>query len=316
MKKGFTLFLLLTVCYLPLLGQQTDSLTIQTNSLFNQLDSIFTAGDSLSIFKLIDSLIVSAGSGSQSQLAIRAGYNSNIASSGRTLGITKFGISPGISYYHKSGLYADASLYWSKEYDPDFYLSVFSAGYLMPVTKRWSLVAEYNRYLYLQSASGDSIPYKNNLGISNFLEFKPVTFRLDYYLYFGEKTGHRIMPGVFVSVEKKNWRGIKRIVLYPSFNVMFGSEQITEQVPNARTAVGVLLLLKKGLPLFTEKRKTVFGVMNYAFSLPLSVTWKNWNFLVNYTYTIPVALKGEDLGSLTQSGYASASVTRYINFKK
>jgi len=263
---------------------------------------------------MIDSLLQTADAMPSSQLAVRLGYNSNVGSSGRTLGIDKFGLSPGISFYHKTGLYADASLYWSKEYDPDVYLAVFSAGYLWPATKRWSLVAEYNRYQYIDQGDNESIPYKNNIGVSNFIEFKPVTFRLDYFLYFGEKTGHRIMPGAFVNLEKKNWHKINRILLYPSLNVMFGSEKVVQHIPNARTVVEVLRLLRKGLPLFTETTETVSGVMNYSFSLPLSISLKKWNFLVGYTYNIPVALPGEDLG-LTHSGYAFAGVTRYFSFK-
>lgn len=263
---------------------------------------------------MIDSLLQTATIESSSQLAVRLGYNSNVASEGRTLGISKFGLSPGVSFYHKSGLYADASLYWSEEFDPDFYLAVLSAGYLWPVTKRWSLIGEYNRYQYIDLDGDESVPYKNNIGVSNFIEFKPVTFRLDYFLYFGDKTGHRIMPGVFVNLEKRNWHKISRILLYPSFNVMFGSEEVTQQISNANTYLGVLLLIRRGLPVFTQTTKTVFGVMNYSFSLPLSISLKKWNFLIGYTYNIPIALPGEDLG-LTQSGYASASVTRYFSFK-
>jgi hypothetical protein len=175
-------------------------------------------------------------------------------------------------------------------------------------------VAEYNRYQYIQPADEGSVPYKNSMGISNFFEFKPVTFKLDYALYFGEKTGHRIMPGVFVSLEKNHWHKINRILLYPSFNVMFGSEKVVQQIPNAETPLGVLFLIRRGLPLFTETTRTAFGVMNYALSLPLSINLTKWNFLISYTYNIPVALAGEDL-SLTNSGYASAGITRYFSFK-
>ena len=273
---------------------------MNANAILAEVDSLFTSEDSLSIFNMIDSLIQTSVDQGASQLAIRVAYNSNVGSAGRTLGINKFGLSPGLSYYHKSGLYADASAYWSKEFDPDYYLTVLSAGYLWPVTKRWSLIAEYNRYLYNQRGEDVYAPYKNNLGVSNFIEFKPVTFRLDYSFFFGEKSGHRIMPGMFVSLEKRNWGKVNRFLFYPSFNVMFGSEEIEEEIK---------------LPLRTfYLTKTVFGVMNYSFSVPLSITIKKWNFLLNYTYNIPIALPGEDI-SLTNSGYASAGITRYISFK-
>ncbi|MEQ8425859.1 MAG: hypothetical protein RIA63_14170, partial [Cyclobacteriaceae bacterium] len=106
---------------------QSDSLL--TNIELSELDSILSLEDSLSIFNLIDSLIQLETS-SKSQIAVRVGYNSNAASSGRTLGISQFGLSPGVSYYHKSGAYLDASGYWSTEYDPSYYLTILSAGYI------------------------------------------------------------------------------------------------------------------------------------------------------------------------------------------
>src|SRR5688572_2481757 len=65
-----------------------------------------TSQDTLSIVDLIDSLLMLEDDLS-SQFAVRVGYNSNVLSAGRTLGIENFGLAPGISYYHKSGLYAD-----------------------------------------------------------------------------------------------------------------------------------------------------------------------------------------------------------------
>ncbi|MEJ0057883.1 MAG: hypothetical protein WDN75_20900 [Bacteroidota bacterium] len=112
-----------------------------------------------------------------------------------TFNISQFGLAPGISYYHKSGAYADFTAYWSREYEPSFYLNVASAGYLHVVNKWYSILGEYSHYFYNQpNDSTVSVPYTNNIGITNYFEIKPVILRLDYYLYFGKKTAHRIMP--------------------------------------------------------------------------------------------------------------------------
>ena len=84
------------------------------------VETELTFEDSLSVFDLIDSLLQHADLGG-SQMAVRLAYNSNVMSTGRTLGIENFGLSPGISYYHKSGFYADVSGYWSKDLDPAYY---------------------------------------------------------------------------------------------------------------------------------------------------------------------------------------------------
>ncbi len=262
---------------------------------------------------MIDSLLQLPDVKETSQLLIRMGYNSNIVSAERTLGFSQFGLSPGVSYYHKSGLYADYSGYWSKEYDPDYYLSVFSAGFLYSPTKKYSFVAEYTKYLYSNSGSDASIPYTNAVGISNFLELRPITFRLDYQLYFGEKIAHRIAPGISLGLEKKNWHKIDRILFYPTVNMLLGSEVITEYLPYAKTPLGVLFRVRNGLPLYYTQDKTEFGVMNYSFTAPINIRVKDWSFMLSYTYNIPKSLPGEELG-LTNSGYFSASISRFLRF--
>src|SRR6187549_1691724 len=100
MDKFRCWFLIFTVSASPILAQDADSLAIAEAS------NIFSTDDSLSIFMLIDSLLaMEAATGSQ--IAIRTSYNSNVLLAGRTLGIQNFGLAPGVSYYHKTGLYAD-----------------------------------------------------------------------------------------------------------------------------------------------------------------------------------------------------------------
>ena len=282
--------------------------------ILNEVDSLLTLQDSLYIFNLLDSMLSAEPAPEISQLAIRLAYNSNIVSTGRTIGIDKFGLSSGVSYFHKTGLYADVSGYWSKEYDPDYYLTIASAGYMIFPVKRWSLLAEYNRFIYTDTGPDVVIPYTNNIGVSNFFNFKPIVLRLDYYFYFGEKNAHRIMPGLGLNLEKRNWRGIDRLLFYPYANILFGTEVITEYFPYATTRLGVLYRVRNGLPLYYTKDKTVFGDMNYSFTTPLSMTLNNWNFIVSYTYNIPKALPGEEL-SLTNSGFMSATITRYIGLR-
>jgi len=289
-----------------------NSLTYNDKEIF-ETDTLLTLEDSLSIFHMIDSLLQLPEPKETSQLLIRMGYNSNIVSAERTLGFSQFGLSPGVSYYHKSGLYADYSGYWSEEYDPDYYLSVFSGGYLCTPTRKYSFVAEYTKYLYSNSGDDVSIPYTNSVGISNFLELRPVTLRLDYQFYFGEKIAHRIAPGISLNFEKLNWHKIDRILFYPTFNMLLGSEVITEYLPYARTALGALIRVRNGLPLYYTQDKTEFGVMNYSFSAPITVRLKDWSFMLSYTYNIPKSLPGESLG-LTNSGYFSASISRFLRF--
>ncbi len=247
-----------------------------------------------------------------STLVGRLGYNSNIAAVSRTLGFNQFGLSPGISYYHKTGLYLDATAYWSQEYSPNLYLTIPSIGYLKTL-KKWTFNFEYSRYIYSFSDSTYT-PYTNSAVWSNFFEVKPFLFRLDYSFYFGDKSVHRIMPGVMLNFEKRNWHGIKRILVYPTFNVLLGNEtwQILQYIPNFHNQYEFDTIRPRYHVQTDNYNK--FGVLNYSLALPLSLAYKNWNFLLSYTYNFQQVLPNEPI-IVTNSGYLSFSITRYVNFK-
>ncbi len=307
----------LSFCSLTSRAQLAD--TLLTDFEISELDSILSFQDSLSIFSLIDSLLQVSDLGGKSSIAARLGYNSNATSSGRTLGISQFGLSPGISYYHKTGAYLDVSGYWSSEYDPSYYLTIISAGYIGVISPKWSFLGEYSRYLYSDIGEGVVISYKNSASLSNFIDVDPFTFRLDYSLLFGEKIGHRILPGVMLNLEKRSWRNIDRVLFYPSFNLLLGSEQIVTDIKLYDDFLIRFLLNRNRpddnkLPLEYEVEERKFGIMNYSFTAPVSISVNNWNFLLSYTYNIPKSLPSEVLGQ-TNSGFISASVTRYFRFK-
>lgn len=300
-----------------------------TATTLAQLDSItqaFTAEDSLAIFDLLDSLIQAdpsiLGDEEESMLAVRFGYNSNITSDNRTFNISQFGLAPGLSYYHKSGLYADITTYWSQEYQPNFYLTVPSVGYLNTFGKHYSILAEYNHFFYNQPEDSTVlIPYTNSIGVSNYFEFKPLMFRLDYYLYFGERTNHRLMPSIGLNLVKTNWLGFDRVMFFPAFAILLGSEQVSTWElydRNERIRRRIWNAFHPNSPPllpYYEVVSTEFGVMNYGFTFPISFTKKDWSFLISYAYNMPRPLPGETL-SIESTGYLSFSVTRYFRFKK
>ncbi len=306
-------------CGWPLHAQQADSVLLKADAVIAELDSILNSADSTSFLSLIDSLMKSPGAPDRSQLAVRLGYNSNVASTSRTLQIGQFGLSPGISYFHKSGAYADVSAYWSQEFAPSYYLTVASAGYLGMLGKRYTFMAEYNHFFY--KTANDSLsftPYTNSISVSNFFEVKPVLFRFDYAFFFGEQTAHRFTPSVSLNLVKRNWGRIKRLAVMPTYGLMLGSETIvnyefyTDWRQRALANLARERFNRPLLPLFYEVRTRAFGIMNHAFSLPVSVSMGSWSLLLNYSYNIPRALPGETL-TLTPGGFLALNITRYIN---
>ncbi len=315
-------YLLLSIsiaCWWPSRAQQADSVLLRADPIIAELDSILNSPDSTAFLALMDSLFTKGGIKDQSQLALRLGYNSNIASTSRTLQIGQFGLSPGVSYFHKSGAYADLSAYWSREFSPAYYLTVASAGYLGFFGKRYTLMAEYSHFFYKQNNDSLSFtPYTNSIGISNFWDVKPVLFRFDYVFFFGAQSAHRLTPSIGLNLVKRNWGRIKRLACMPTYGLMMGSETIITYEFYAdwrqRSFANQIReqLNRPLLPLFYEVRTRAFGVMNHAFSIPVSISVGPWSFLLNYSYNIPRALPGETL-TLSNAGFLALNITRYIN---
>ncbi|MEO8474572.1 MAG: hypothetical protein ABI477_20380 [Chryseolinea sp.] len=294
------------------MAQEVDSLAL------SGIDEVLTFDDSLSIFKLIDSLLEMGDISGSSQLAVRLGYNSNVQSAGRTLGIQNFGLAPGVSFYHKSGLYADVSGYWSKEFSPSYYLTITSLGYLHSFSKWFSIMGNYDHYFYNSNSDDAFIPYKNTLSVTPMIDLKPVLFSLNYAFYFGDDYANRIMPGLSVVLQKKKLWGINRVAITPSFFTLFGDETLTTfdyTIP--KTLREWRANKDKYGTIFgrVQKDSRVFGVMNYAISAPITVSYKNWGFAFTYTYNIPKALKGEPL-TISNSSYLSGSITYFIDLKR
>jgi hypothetical protein len=283
-----------------------------TDAFLTKPDSLLTFSDSLSIFQLIDSLLTLETLSDYSQLAFRLGYNSNVLWAGRTLGIDQFGLAPGLSYYHKSGWFADASLFWSNDFEPNYYLTILSAGYMHTFSRHFTAMASYDRYFY--NLEDEYIPYNNALTLSPFLEFHPVNIRVDYTYYFGERSVHRVMPSVGVTLEKSNLFKIDKVSFMPSVFLLMGNETFSEIIfPTTRAEwVAAYIRVRQGLPWYRIETRNVFGIMNYAFMLPLNIRHKQMNFSFSYTYNIPKALPGETL-TLSESSFLSASLSWFIN---
>lgn len=277
----------------------------------------FSAADSLSIFSLIDSLLELQEQEESSQLALRLSYNSNVLSAGRTLGIENFGLSPGLSYFHKSGFYADVSGFWSKDFDPSYYLTILSGGYMKDFSKHFSVMAGFDKYLYNFKGEDVYIPYRNTLSVTPIVDVRPLSLSVNYSFYFGDQYAHRVMPTLSATLERKKFWHFDRISISPSVLLLWGNEIITkiEYIPPSTIREAFQNVRTFGTryrTVITEKE--VFGIMNYAISVPLNVSYKNWGFSVTYIYNIPKALPGEP-ETLPESTFLTGSLLYLINLR-
>lgn len=288
--------------------------------------------DSLSIFRLLDSLMQNLDDLEETnQLALRAGYNSNINGYSNTAGLSQYGLSAGASFYHKSGLFADVTGYYSTEYEPHYYQTMASIGYMNSSLKKFSFLAEYRKSFYSfdvqQPASTpdyifrvrglanfsnnySSVAYSNAFTSTVYFEHKLINLRLDYTLLAegGYMPSHRVMPTASLNLEKKKWLKTQRIRVFPSVSWLYGGSPFdTYQFEKLyKTRIEALLRVRNGLPLFKVKKRTdlKWETLNWSFSLPISVSWKHTLASISYTHNLP-----------ENGGYFTCSLIRTIDFR-
>lgn len=309
------------------------------------------AADSLDILDLIDSLLYADFR--YSQLSLRLGYTSDITYAGRNFGIEQYGFASGISYYHKTGLFADVSGFWNSNLEPAYNPTIFTGGYLGKFTNKWTYTLSYDHFLYNQSDDDLSnyYPITNSLNAATFLELGKFTVAGEYSFLFGEENAHRLRGNLMYNITKRNWGFIDRFVFLPTASILLGNSYIYQVTPvypsmNFQTRFDVrqimyneygeskikylwrnnrekYLELEKqtydqnidDLTIYELTSSNVFGIMNYTLSAPFFFYIDNFTFALSYHYNIPIALPGEDL-SLEPNSYAGASIYYNIPFKK
>lgn len=296
--------------------------------------------DSLSFFSLLDSLLLFEP---QSQLAIRANYNSKIFSSGRDYGISQYGIIGGVSYYHKSGAYADISGQYYSGIEPNFNATNITLGYSSFANLKWSYVVNYSHTFYKQLEDELSIEnaLNNTIGVSTCYSLKYLMIGVDYQYYFGTENidGHRITPNLLISPKVKTKGFLNHFKVNPSIYFAFGTETLYQsqyaylrpgeieddqltllriryrraEDPRVKDYLRQQIHQRIAELTYTETSTNVFGLLNMLVTLPLQYSTKNFTASINYNINMPFALPGEELDEKT-SGYFSLSMLYALTF--
>lgn len=270
--------------------------------------------DTLSLFQLIDSLLV-LESARGSLFSLHFGYTSEVSHAGRTLEIKQYGFNPGISYFHKSGLYADVSGYWNSQLDPKYDLTVLSVGYLGFLSKRLSYTVSYDHSFFTETDPNLDLPPRivelllppilnNTLALGLDLDFNHLELSTDYAWLFNDESAQRLQFALTGDFKKYGFWFLDRISLRPSANVLLGNQDIISisYSPDA--------LADRRFPFLIEQ-SNAFGVMNYQLSLPISLSKDQFQLVFDYNYNIPQSLPGEKFQYENNSFF---SVDLYYSF--
>ena len=283
-----------------------------------QADSLgnYEGLDSLSIFRLIDSVL--SLDTKYSSLHLRLSYTSRVTSAGRDLNIKQYGLTPGISYYHHSGIYGDLSGYWNSQLAPRYSLTAATFGFLGIPAKWLSYNLSAERSFYNTAASDSLITAPpNGLNAAVFMDAKWLYSSLDYTYLFGNGSAHRLQTSLAGHFEFKKVLFLDKITLFPTASALLGNEEIISYRYNVDlTDPRVRRILRRNPRLKNQalitKSDNVFGLMNVSLSAPASFRYKNFNLHFSYTYNIPIALPGEYLADPSPNSYFSTSLSYMI----
>lgn len=252
--------------------------------------------DTLSLFQLIDSLLLLEASRS-SQFSIHFGYTSEVSNAGRTLEVKQFGFNPGISYFHKSGVYADVSGYWNSQLDPNYDLTVISLGYLGLISQKFSFSVSYDHSFFTDNDPQFDLPPRvlelllppilnNSLTGGLDLDLGFIEGSVDYGFLFNDKSAHRLQWSITGDLKKRNILKLDRVAVRPAVSLLYGNQDIIS-ISYSRDA-----FTATRFP-FVINKENAFGLMNYQLSLPLLLTKKPFHLVFEYNYNIPQSLPGE-----------------------
>ncbi len=339
MRLITTIVLVLSIASLTTSAQDIEPalFTEEEEALLAELEAM----DSTSLFSLIDNLLTYEPI--KSTLNVRLGYNGQVTTAGRDLGVNQYGLSPGVSYYHKSGIYGDLSAYWNSEFDPQYHLTVATLGYLGIVSTEWSYNVSYDHSFF----NGVESSITNSLSTGVSWTKKYLSANVNYSYWFGTESAHRLVPSLsgYFRVKPKN-SFITRVVIMPTASVLMGNQSIINVRFNDNETVRrtialtnlndnrIRQLIDRGILtrqealavfviknsdnlnltqeqydhiydfLYTEETTEAFGIMNYYLTIPVSVYIDKFSVMASYTYNIPVALPGESI-ELDNTGYLS-----------
>ncbi len=304
-----------------------DTTSINYDSLLTEylfFDSLLLdelTADSATFFQMLDNLV--EGNYIKSTFSTRIGYSGQITNAGRTIGIGQYGYNAGVSFYHKSGIFTDASVYWNSDQVPNYTTTIIDLGYMGNFTPKWSYWASYNHYFFSKSEDeAISFPFTNAINVSTTYYIKKLSFGVDYSFTFGEETAHRIRINSSYSLYKSNWWIFDRVSFTPNLSLLMGNTNVVSwQISSARAKQ---LIDRIGLDKFRYWKdnapdqlesilsypieNNAFGIMNYSLFVPITFTIKKLSLMINYTINLPVELPGEELDTSLNNFFSTTLI--------
>jgi hypothetical protein len=194
------------------------------NQLIEEMDSLFAAELlPLDLIDIVDKILASEDI-KFSSLIFRTGYVSNITSAGRSFGFDKYGFVPSIMYSHYSGFNGSVTGYWGSAFEPKYYMTNASLGYMNNKHKHWSFSLNHDSFIFHDTLTDR--PFGNSAQSAIYYQTKKFDIGLDYAFLYGKETAHRISINPSFNIVVNIKKPIESIRFMPGLSFQWGNANI------------------------------------------------------------------------------------------
>jgi len=260
------LLLLLSILFICRIAQGQK----QESRLDSLVDAIFFEDDELSTLlneeKVFHFLYFSSES------------SNKVFYAGREVGTDQYTVSGQVSYFNSKGIYFGVSGAWYSQLEPAYGTTLVTVGYSKSLKKfkNLSFRTSYNRYIYNNADTEYEPAYTGSLSIGATLKSSWIGSRLDFSFLMGNEFATNVSWSIYSKIKLYQFSRFNKIQFVPQFSIFFGVE-----------AVEYESLLRNRMLTFTENS---FGFMNAQVTLPIRVSYNNFDVELGYIYNMPRSL--------------------------
>lgn len=220
-------------------------------------------------------------------LLTRINYNSKSLYAGRAIGPDQFDLTGQVHYFNSSGFNIGIAGVAYSAFRPRYNTTIISAGYFHNFKRpdALSIRTSYTRYFFERVDSIESSTFNSSLNFGSSFTKKHFGTSVDASILFGDDFSTQFDIRAWGSFNLIKFGNSNKLSFEPDMSVFLGNQ----------TAIYGQFGVDASKPWYTiaSRQTDVFGLMNTEFSLPFTLSIKDFDFEAGYYLDFPRALGAE-----------------------
>ena len=217
-----------------------------------------------------------------SRFVVGVSYESHSSYRGRDNGVQQYFFSPSLGYHHSSGFSITFSMSWLNKTSNHWDSADLDIGYYLSFTKALDGYISYKHFWFGDSSLLNRATNNNNLGANLSYEMTVATLSFDVSVDFGKRSESTLSFGVSHLWESNHGIFGGSMDFEPSFTAVYGQQDEELIQVRKRRSLGKVASQKGA------RTSSVFGIMDYELSLPMTFRFNTFSFQPAVTYVVPL----------------------------